>query len=85
MLPLVLVHDAPPLQLLLEEFGKYEAGRRALFSKVYGAVAASASSGGPLKGSAFWQWYDQGQVRSAGEISQVASTPSGREVHVCNT
>lgn len=31
-------------------------------------VAGSASGGGPLKGSAFWQWYDSGQVKIASRI-----------------
>lgn len=30
--------------------------------QVYNMVYESASTGGPLKGAAFWQWYDQGQV-----------------------
>ena len=51
-------------QIMLEEFGKYPENRDQFFSDVYAAVLTSASSGGPLKGVAFWQWYDEGQVRS---------------------
>ncbi len=50
-------------QIMLEEFGKYPENRDRFFSDVYNAVLASAMTGGPLKGVAFWQWYDDGQVR----------------------
>ena len=48
---------------MLEEFGKYPENRDQFFGDVYNAVLASAMMGGPLKGVAFWQWYDDGQAR----------------------
>ena len=48
---------------MLEEFGKFPQNRDQFFSDVYDAVLTSASTGGPLKGVAFWQWYDNGQAR----------------------
>lgn len=47
---------------MLEEFGKFASGREALFRRVYTAAETNAKAGGPLKGAAFWQWYDIGQV-----------------------
>ena len=48
--------------LVLEEFGKnasasqVSAIRDPWYSLVQGAVEASLSNGGPLRGSLFWQW-----------------------------
>ena len=50
-------------QIMLEEFGKFPANRDQFFGAIYDAVLTSASTGGPLKGVAFWQWYDDGQAR----------------------
>ena len=51
----------------MEEFGKFPEDRDTFFRDTYDAVLASASSGGPLKGAAFWQWYDDGQMGTAEE------------------
>ncbi len=56
-------------QIMLEEFGKYAENRDQFFSDVYNAVLASAMTGGPLKGVAFWQWYDDGQARYSRNLS----------------
>ena len=55
--------DVHSLQIMLEEFGKYPENRDQFFIDVYNAVLSSAMTGGPLKGVAFWQWYDDGQAR----------------------
>ncbi|KAK9841349.1 hypothetical protein WJX74_004374 [Apatococcus lobatus] len=63
------------LPLVLEEHGKWvkdgtsatQQLRDQFYSIVYQEVEASAKSGGPMKGAAFWQYYAEGQIGPAGE------------------
>ena len=65
--PPALPHPAP-LQLLLEEYGAWykqdsdRAKRVAWFKLIADEVAASASSGGALRGALAWQFADSRQV-----------------------
>eukprot|EP00884_Botryococcus_braunii_P009399 jgi/Botrbrau1/18460/Bobra.0072s0043.1 len=61
--------------VILEEFGKWvkagtsadQAQRVAVYQAVYQQILQSASSGGAIKGSAFWSFLDQGQVAPLAE------------------
>ena len=64
-----VLNSSTYLQVLLEEFGKFPVDRDAYFQNMYDAVLTSAKRGAPLKGAAFWQWYDDGQVRWISLIS----------------
>ncbi|KAK9806092.1 hypothetical protein WJX72_001044 [[Myrmecia] bisecta] len=74
----IQVHAADAAALnkpvILEEFGKQsvpgtdnEGLRDTLYRIVYEEVHANAQAGGAIKGSAFWQWYEDGQVGPSDE------------------
>mmetsp|Transcript_2474 Transcript_2474/g.8808 ORF Transcript_2474/g.8808 Transcript_2474/m.8808 type:complete len:286 (+) Transcript_2474:898-1755(+) len=56
----------PGKPFVLEEFGKIvedgvsHSERNKYFSAAYEVAEASAKAGGPLRGTLFWHWYDEG-------------------------
>ena len=54
--------------LLLEEWGAFPADRDAFMRSTYDQIEEAMKSGG-LQGSAFWQWYLDGQLAAASEQS----------------